>query len=414
MGLCGLSGRRKEYNGGIAIRGYFSARDAQRLGFYSKLNPPHTGDFVVCYHKDNWLRSGVVTTVREHTKSTGVAGLKRGHEGTLVEVHDKEQDSSFTSWAAFLAPAQYTQRSYSSICSDDDFRASHFCNLYVCENKDGSNRVSLTDARSSLKAWMQNAINAAGEPLSIPAEIQEQVLDMFDHHEDPSLYLYTTHTSFTKQKSKFSDESTTAGKGMDYSLYYAALNNTLNHDCILAMQSAMPLISRMVYVILYDDATGQRRLHPRAELYKGDSRMPDASTMRQLRHAQTHGEPIRFRQFLSTTSSRRIADKFRMRDDKPGFEWIIEVAEGFWGARDIQDVSRVRWEMETLFPPYSAFRVAELEAQRCRLVAVDRGEDSAWQECQAVEAEVRDPAWQRMHATCGQFVDDSQQTILSL
>ncbi|CAJ1368129.1 unnamed protein product, partial [Effrenium voratum] len=56
--------------------------------------------------------------------------------------------------------------------------------------------------------------------------------------------------------------------------------------------------------------------------------------------------------------------------DHPGFLWTIEIPENYFGARNIQDVSSRSNESETLFPPYSAFEVLDLERDRCRLRAV--------------------------------------------
>eukprot|EP00435_Cladocopium_sp_Y103_P026978 s899_g6.t1 len=69
------------------------------------------------------------------------------------------------------------------------------------------------------------------------------------------------------------------------------------------------------------------------------------------------------------------------RQDNPGFLWTIEIPSQYFGARNIQALGTLvlfksglwsLWsnESETLFPPYSSFRVLEVSQDRCRLEAL--------------------------------------------
>merc|ERR1712113_443545 len=97
--------------------------------------------------------------------------------------------------------------------------------------------------------------------------------------------------------------------------------------------------------------------------------------MHKLREAKKIGKVIRFRQFQSTTTDEVLADKYRKREDSPGYKWTIDIPVGFWGARDIHDISWRSGEHETLLPAYSAFVVQDVTADECHLVAVDRSRD---------------------------------------
>ena len=94
-----------------------------------------------------------------------------------------------------------------------------------------------------------------------------------------------------------------------------------------------------------------------------------ALNMQKLREAQRLDRFVRFRQFQSTTREKALAEKYQAREDGKGYLWIIDIPHGFWGARDIQDISLEK-ESETLFPPYSAFRVQNLDDGMCHLLAV--------------------------------------------
>lgn len=140
-----------------------------------------------------------------------------------------------------------------------------------------------------------------------------------------------------------------------------ALNNTLNHDTDLSLRPALPLIRRMTYLLLYDEKTGEKRLHEGGRVWKGDSERPVPLNKQRLKLAFRHGVPVRFRQFQSTTSDQKVAARFQKREDRKGFLWIIDIPPKYFGARNIQDISSRSKESETLFPPYSAFEVLALE-----------------------------------------------------
>lgn len=116
--------------------------------------------------------------------------------------------------------------------------------------------------------------------------------------------------------------------------------------------------------------TGKERLHEGGTVWKGDSERPVPLNMQRLKLALRHDVPIRFRQFQSTTSDYKVAARFQKREDNPGFLWTIEIPSQYFGARNIQDVSSRSNESETLFPPYSSFRVLEVSQDRCRLEAL--------------------------------------------
>eukprot|EP00435_Cladocopium_sp_Y103_P038897 s899_g10.t1 len=90
--------------------------------------------------------------------------------------------------------------------------------------------------------------------------------EIFDNQQDASLHLYSLHKRLGPR--------TDSRKGRDYSLYYQALNNTLNNDTKEGLQTALPLIRRMTYLLLYDESTGKERLHEGGTVWKGDSERP--------------------------------------------------------------------------------------------------------------------------------------------
>ncbi|CAE8599442.1 unnamed protein product, partial [Polarella glacialis] len=92
--------------------------------------------------------------------------------------------------------------------------------------------------------------------------------------------------------------------------------------------------------------------------------------MQKLKTAMKKDAVIHFRQFQSTTSDSKVAEKFARREDKPGFIWKVEVPKDFWGARDIHDVAWRAKEAETLFMPYSAFKVLGVDGHSCHLISV--------------------------------------------
>ncbi|CAE7206267.1 unnamed protein product [Symbiodinium natans] len=354
------------YFGNVAFAGPFSIQQARRAGFYSPDNPPEVGDQVVCFQRGaNWQRRGQVEDISE-TVSEG-SGLRKGHEGMLVTL--STGTGSFTCWSAFLAPVN--DKEYSSLCTTHGLLSSHFASLYPCSKGVGDVEfVSKEAARWSLEKWLSNLEDADGEPFEIDASKLQSLLELFDSHQDASLYLYTTHQKLGQR--------VTLNTGQDYSLYYRALNNTLNCDARSNLENAMPLIQRMVYLLLYDEENGSKRIHEGGRVWKGDTQRPVPLNMQKLREAMRLDRFVRFRQFQSTTREKTLAEKYRAREDGKGYLWTIDIPPGFWGARDIQDpyplmCEDISWkekESETLFPPYSAFRVQSLDESGCHLLAV--------------------------------------------
>jgi len=353
------------------------------LVFFSKLNPPEPGDTVVCYKKEHWLRVGVVTRVQNNTISNGTAGLKAGAEGTWVTIlEDGTCFSTFRCWAAYLAPLSYQNRVYSEVCRTDEFMASHFCSLYACVSSPKGvtdYRVTKEEARESLNVWLHGL--GSEDEHEVPPEVIDELLQIFDQHQDASLHLYSKqHILNTSQRRGPLGNMFMKDKSNDYSLYYLALNNNLNHDSLTDLQNVMPLIRHMVFLLLFDEDTGWKRRHQGGPVYKGDVDCPSRGSMEKLVTALETKQVIRFRQFQSTSKSKSVASKFQKRADTPGFTWTIDIAEGFWGARDISDVAKTRSEAETLFPPYAAFKVKSVESRSCHLEAVDVADDPVWED----------------------------------
>lgn len=378
----------------VSFRGGFTAEEASSAGFFSHLNPPRAGEDVVCYQRDKWLRRGIVKRVKVRI-GDGTGGLQQGAQGAWVTVKDKGAwFSTFQCYAVFLAPANHARRNYSSVCSESEFRSSNFCTLYAAHRcadilmnsraTPETGEVSMQDARESLQRWLDNLVDAQGHKQRVPPELKAELLRVWDDAaKDPAIHLYTR-----QQRLLPGNKVGTRGpKWADYSLYYTALNNMLNHDTLDALQKAMPLVRRMMFSLLFhercqddseDEGEPDRRLHAGGTFYKGDVDKPTAQDMWKLKEAQAQGSLVRFRQFQSTTSSKVRATKFRHRRDTTGYEWVVEVGPDFWGARDIQDLSKVGYEAETLFPPYSAFRVLNVYDDSCHLEAVDRSQDKEW------------------------------------
>eukprot|EP00931_Biecheleriopsis_adriatica_P039600 TRINITY_DN22637_c0_g1_i1.p1 TRINITY_DN22637_c0_g1~~TRINITY_DN22637_c0_g1_i1.p1 ORF type:complete len:581 (-),score=93.68 TRINITY_DN22637_c0_g1_i1:34-1710(-) len=349
----------KPYFGNVAFNGPFSHESAHRAGFFSPLNPPELGDSVVCFRRGaDWDKRGSVVDVSEEI-STGNGGLKCDMEGIRVVVDG--QCGTFISWSAFLAPINDME--YSSICTTHAFLSSNFCRLYA-EDVGDVQPISKTEARESLQDWLGQLEDADEEPVEMAPALKEEIFAEFDNHADASLFLYSSHKKLGPR--------TSLAMGQDYSVYYRALNNTLNSDAEGNLSHAMVLIKRMIYSLLYDEDTGAKRLHKGGRVWKGDGQRPVPLNMHKLREANRLNKIVRFRQFQSTTTDEALADKYRKREDGKGFKWIIDIPPDFWGARDIKDVAWKANESETLFPPYSAFRVESIDEDTCHLLAVDR------------------------------------------
>eukprot|EP00931_Biecheleriopsis_adriatica_P034237 TRINITY_DN19794_c0_g1_i2.p1 TRINITY_DN19794_c0_g1~~TRINITY_DN19794_c0_g1_i2.p1 ORF type:complete len:428 (+),score=86.98 TRINITY_DN19794_c0_g1_i2:61-1344(+) len=358
------------------FKGNYSQKDADRLGFFSIYHPPDIGEEVVCFHRDHWLERGKVDDVSEQV-SDGQDGLRKGVEGARVTVCCQD-GHTFLTWASFLASAD--DREYSSLCTPKEFQASNYFHLV---HKDGGDlisntkaqprtsrleaqpavRVTKTEARASLEAWLEHLVDADGEEMEVSDEMKKELLGIFDEKQDASLHLYSLHKRLGPR--------TSSVKGKDYSLYYQALNNTLNHDTEAGLSKALHLIRRMVYLLLYDESTGEPRLHEGGRVWKGDSEQPVPLNRLKLQEALRNKSLIHFRQFQSTTSDEKVASRFRKREDHPGFTWMIDIPSEFFGARNIQDISSRSKESETLFPPFSAFEVLDLDDKRCHLRAVE-------------------------------------------
>ncbi|CAJ1405324.1 unnamed protein product [Effrenium voratum] len=349
------------YFGNAAFAGPFSMEKATRAGFYSPEHLPDEGDKAVCFQRGaNWQRRGKVAEISER-QSDGKSGLRKGFDGVLVSVTDGS--GSFSCWSAFLAPMN--DREYSSLCTTHGLLSSNFCALYPCSKGVGDvDFVSKEAARQSLQKWLAELEDSEGEALEVNEETMEMVLKLFASQEESSLYLYTTNQKLGRRISLVT--------GQDYSIYYRALNNTLNCDAARNLSNAMPLVQRMIFSLLYNEKDSSMRYHAGGRVWKGDTQRPVPLNMQKLREAQRLEKIIRFRQFQSTTDDKALAEKYRTREDGRGYLWIIDIPSHFWGARDIHDISWKNKESETLFPPYSAFRVQSLDENQCHLLAVDR------------------------------------------
>lgn len=336
---------------------------ARRAGFFSSSRPPEIGERVVCFRREQWQRQGMVTEV-ETKVSNGIAGFQAGKESAWVIIED-DVGETFESWAVYLAPVNDME--YSSLCTTDEFLSSHFHRLYFqAANADRACMdVSDQEARASLQVWLKNVVDADGEPVVVPDEVQEELLRLFDEQSDPSIHIYSKHTKLGPK--------TSLNKGGDYSVYYLALNNTLNHDECSTIELAFPLLRHMISRLLFNG--DMKELHPGGRVWKGDTDPPVPMNVRKLKDALKSQAVVRFRQFQSTTSNETVANRFKKRADSRGFLWIIDIHNNFWGARDIRGVAWKGHEAETLFPPYAAFLVQSVDADCCHLVSVDRDSD---------------------------------------
>jgi len=217
--------------------------------------------------------------------------------------------------------------------------------------------------------WLQNVVDSDGERVDVPIEVQIELLRVFDECADPSIHLYSKHTKLAPR--------TSLQKGADYSVYYLALNNTLNHDDSSSIEVALPLLKHMIGRLLYSDDQGSKVLHSGGRVWKGDTEPPVPMNMSKIKDALKQRSVVRFRQFQSTSSNEAVASRFKKRGDSRGYLWIIDIPPNYWGARDIQDVAWKGKEAETLFPPYAAFQVESVDADSCHLRAVDRYYDFA-------------------------------------
>lgn len=121
-----------------------------------------------------------------------------------------------------------------------------------------------------MQGWLASLQGADGEEVDVNPGVSEELLASFDSQatESPSLYLYSTDTriapvrvqahfcqtlatpfavvSFRVAQLSNLAQRTSATVGLDYSKYYRALNNTLNHDMEgPALRSVVPLVQHM-------------------------------------------------------------------------------------------------------------------------------------------------------------------------
>ncbi|CAJ1453168.1 unnamed protein product [Effrenium voratum] len=302
----------KPFAGHVSLKGPFSAEDAMRAGFFSFYRPPELGEEVVCFQRNHWLKRGIVTGVEEQV-SNGRDGLKEGAAGVWVTV--QQQDASYYHcWAAFLATSKDME--YSSLCLQAEYENSKFFRLrreIYGSTVTHETRVTKPEARRALEAWLHCMIDADGEAVEVSPEMAKELLDIFDVQQDASLHLYSLHKRLGPR--------TDARKGRDYSLYYQALNNTLNHDTELSLRAALPLIRRMTYLLLYDEKTGEERRHSGGTVWKGDSERPAPVTGKVI----NNGKP---------------------RFDLFHFEWSI----CSWKVRAVLSAKGVPWRSWTLDP----------------------------------------------------------------
>jgi len=330
-------------------------KDAMRAGFHSILSPPEVGEEVICLSETHYKRRGCVLSMTPLV-SDGTQGLIGGEVGLMVTVQEND-GSSFTSYAVFLA--SINDKEYSSICTPAEFGSSSFFNEIVNASSCIPTRQQ---AMQAVTEWLQNLTDAEGNRMEVSAKQQAFLIKAFeDQHQDASLHLYSMHAALGPR--------TEADLGRDYSTYYRALNNTLNHDETGLVGVAMPLLRRMIYLLLFDEGD-QKRIHPATTVYKGDSTYPAPLNMVKLKEAVFNKSPLHFRQFTSATSNQKLAQKCQHRENSRGFLWIIEIPDKYWGARDIKEVAAKPNEDETLFPPYSEFYVKSVNEEECHLVAV--------------------------------------------
>lgn len=354
---------RGPYSGNLAFEDRFTETDAKRAGFFSSDDPPCPGDQVVSFRKEgSWQKRGQVVKVEEDVVSSGEGGLLQGEEGAWITIAEDE-NHSFSSWSVFLAPIN--DFLYSSVCTTSEFQASQFCQM--CADRGHLTEVSPVpkqEACNSLHDWLQHLRDSDGEPLGLFDNVIEELVSMLNDKEDGSLYLYTTHQKIA--------DRIEMEPGKDFSLFFRALNNTLNRDLEEDLQRALPFFQHMTYSLLYR-VDGSKRYHSGCRVWKGDTQVPVPLNMQKLKTAVLLGSAVRFRQFFSTTSDEQVARRYMQREARHGYLWTVDIPDGFWGARDISDISWKGREEETLFPPYSAFHVKSVDDEGCHLLAVDFG-----------------------------------------
>eukprot|EP00927_Polykrikos_kofoidii_P063212 TRINITY_DN58029_c0_g1_i1.p1 TRINITY_DN58029_c0_g1~~TRINITY_DN58029_c0_g1_i1.p1 ORF type:complete len:607 (+),score=53.90 TRINITY_DN58029_c0_g1_i1:55-1875(+) len=352
----------KPYFGNIAFHGPFCNLDAHRAGFFSEANPPEVGENVVSFKRGEHLGQRGVVGVPSALSNLSMRLTNHGSPvNTLVQV--TTDSGVFSIEPVFLAPVNDCE--YTSLCTTAEMERSCFMRHYPSSNGIGDADVVLkAEARASLQKWLKGLHTSDGTPIDIPEGLLQTLLTEFDEHDSPAIYLYSANHRLGQRTSRSS--------GQDYSVYYKALNNTLNNDESTNLQNAMVLIHRMIYVLLYDEATHTRLHHEGGRVWKGDAQPPVPLNMHKLKEAHRLGQVIRFRQFQSTTTDKAVADKYRRREDGKGYLWGINIPPNFWGARDIKALAWKAKESETLFPPYSAFLVESVDDDCCLLTAVDR------------------------------------------
>eukprot|EP00913_Durusdinium_trenchii_P028019 g26270.t1 len=347
------------FAGHVAFEGPFCAEDAHRAGFFSILKPPDEGEEVVCFQRNHWLKRGIVEDV-DFQVSTGEDGLMKGVEGAWVKVKQQE-NPIFHSWAAFLSTSSdhepgnqvgEQQRNpegqrYSSLCLQAEYEASNFYALrkeMYGSTVTHETRVTKAQARASLESWLAQMIDADGEAVEISPEMAKELLDIFDVQQDASLHLYSLHKRLGPR--------TDVRKGRDYSLYYQALNNTLNHDTEASLRAALPLIRRMTYLLLYEESTGTQRLHKGGTVWKGDSERPARAPRGARRMAMADDASHAFQLALEGLKDLKVkcevinGNGSEPRFDLFHFEWSI----CSWKTRIVLMEKGVPWRSWTLDP----------------------------------------------------------------
>jgi len=344
------------YSGSKFFDGSFDVQEAIKAGFHSKLNPPAVGEEVVCFSAENYKRRGTTKSLGA-LQSDGTGGVEKGDVGMMVEVQDND-GKTFKSYAAFLTPIN--DKEYSSICTPAEFESSEYYKLF----SESSECPTRGQSKGSMIEWLNHMVDADGNHVEVDSAHQENMINAYEEHKtDASLHLYSMHSKLGAR--------TELVLGRDYSLFYRALNNTLNHDIKEGLSPALILIKRMMFHLLYDDGDGSKLLHHATTLYKGDSQYPVPINMMKLREAAEQKTTIHIRQFTSTTSKETLARRYMHREDgSRGFFWKIDVPENFWGARNIKDLAAKPNEDETLFPPYSQFLVKSVDDEGCHVEAV--------------------------------------------
>jgi len=148
---------------------------------------------------------------------------------------------------------------------------------------------------------------------------------------------------------------------------YKILNQWLNEDAE-HLDLVVPLMIRMNSYLNARGHGGGRYVH---------GGTIGESGFKQLRFCARTGTPTVIARFLSTTNNAPFATS-RMHPDRTGplkgVLYTIHVPKGFWGARDISDISEFPEEAETLFCAHSMFVVLAVDEKACSasLAAVDK------------------------------------------